>query len=47
MKAIVTTGNGGYKKLLYKDVSIAKVNPDEVLIKVLAAGVITLRSIHE
>ena len=39
MKSIVTTGNGGYEKLLYKDVPIPKINPDEVLIKVLAAGV--------
>ncbi|PKH06134.1 alcohol dehydrogenase family protein [Moritella sp. Urea-trap-13] len=39
MKAIVTTGNGGYDKLVCKDVPIPEVNQGEVLIKVLAAGV--------
>ena len=39
MKAVVTTGNGGYDKLVYKDVSKPTVVPGEVLIKVLAAGV--------
>jgi NADPH:quinone reductase-like Zn-dependent oxidoreductase len=39
MKAIVTTGNGGYEKLVYKDVPIPKIMQGEVLIKVLAAGV--------
>lgn len=39
MKAIVTTGNGGYEKLVYKDVAIPEIMPGEVLIKVLAAGV--------
>lgn len=39
MKAIVTTGNGGYEKLVYKDVPIPEVQQGEVLVKVLAAGV--------
>ena len=39
MKAIVTTGNGGYDKLDYRDVPIPILGPGEVLLKVLAAGV--------
>ena len=39
MKAVVTTGNGGFEKLEYKDVPIPNVKPGEVLLKVLAAGV--------
>lgn len=39
MMAIVTTGTGGYDKLEYKQVPIPSPGPDEVLIKVLAAGV--------
>lgn len=39
MKAVVTTGNGGYDKLVYRDVPIPAPGPGEVLIKVLAAGV--------
>ena len=39
MKAIVTTGNGGYDKLVYKDVQNPIVAAGEVLIQVLAAGV--------
>ena len=39
MKAIVTTGNGGYDKLVYKDVPMPTVGSGEVLIQVLAAGV--------
>jgi hypothetical protein len=39
MKAIVTTDNGGYDKLIYKDVPMPKIEQGEVLIKVLAAGV--------
>ena len=39
MKAIVTTGNGGYDKLVYKDVPKPLVGAGEVLIQVLAAGV--------
>ncbi len=39
MKAVVTTGNGGYDKLDYRDVPIPKIRPGEVLLKVLAAGV--------
>lgn len=39
MKAVVTTGNGGYDKLEYKDVPVPQAGPGEVLLKVLAAGV--------
>ncbi|MEH6814763.1 MAG: alcohol dehydrogenase family protein [Motiliproteus sp.] len=39
MKAIVTTDNGGYENLVYKDVAIPEIMQGEVLIKVLAAGV--------
>ena len=39
MKAVVTTGNGGYDKLEYRDVPIPTLAPGEVLLRVLAAGV--------
>lgn len=39
MKAVVTTGNGGYDQLVYRDVPVPVPGPGEVLIKVLAAGV--------
>jgi NADPH:quinone reductase-like Zn-dependent oxidoreductase len=39
MKAVVTIGNGGYDKLVYRDVPVPVPGPAEVLIKVLAAGV--------
>jgi NADPH:quinone reductase-like Zn-dependent oxidoreductase len=39
MKAVVTTGNGGYDKLEYRDVPIPAPGPGEVLLQVLAAGV--------
>ena len=39
MKAVVTTGNGGYDKLEYRDVPIPEPAPGEVLLQVLAAGV--------
>ena len=39
MKAVVTTGCGGYEKLQYVDVPIPALLPGEVLIKVLAAGI--------
>jgi NADPH:quinone reductase-like Zn-dependent oxidoreductase len=39
MKAVVTTGNGGYEKLDYRDVPIPALGPEEVLLQVLAAGV--------
>jgi NADPH:quinone reductase-like Zn-dependent oxidoreductase len=39
MKAIVTTGNGGYDKLEYRDVPVPIPGPGEVLLQVLAAGV--------
>lgn len=39
MKAVVTTGNGGYEQLEYRDVAIPAPGPGEVLLRVLAAGV--------
>ena len=39
MKAVVTTGNGGYDKLEYRDVPMPILGPGEVLLQVLAAGV--------
>ncbi len=39
MKAVVTTGNGGYEKLDYRDVPIPKFGTNEVLLQVLAAGI--------
>ncbi len=39
MKAVVTTGNGGYEKLEYCDVPIPTLESGEVLLQVLAAGV--------
>ena len=39
MKAVVTTGNGGYDKLVYRDVPVPVLAPGEVLLQVLAAGV--------
>ena len=39
MKAVVTTGNGGYEKLEYRNVPIPVPAPGEVLLQVLAAGV--------
>ncbi|WP_341476087.1 alcohol dehydrogenase family protein [Mameliella alba] len=39
MKAVVTTGNGGYNRLEYRDVPVPVPGPGEVLLKVLAAGV--------
>jgi NADPH:quinone reductase-like Zn-dependent oxidoreductase len=39
MKAVVTTGNGGYEQLEYRDVPIPKLDAGEVLLQVLAAGV--------
>jgi hypothetical protein len=39
MKAVVTTGNGGYEKLDYCDVPVPKLGSNEVLLQVLAAGV--------
>lgn len=39
MKAVVTTGNGGYEKLQYRDVPIPVIASGEVLLKVLSAGV--------
>jgi NADPH:quinone reductase-like Zn-dependent oxidoreductase len=39
MKAVVTTGNGGYEKLEFRDVPVPDPAPGEVLLQVLAAGV--------
>lgn len=39
MKAVVTTGNGGYEKLVYRDVPLPKIHAGEVLLQVLAAGI--------
>lgn len=39
MKAVVTTGSGGYDKLVYRDVPVPVPGPGEVLLQVLAAGV--------
>jgi NADPH:quinone reductase-like Zn-dependent oxidoreductase len=39
LKAIVTTGNGGYEKLEYRDVPVPTLAAGEVLLQVLAAGV--------
>jgi len=39
MKAVVTTGNGGYDKLVYREVPLPSLAPGEVLVHVLAAGV--------
>ncbi len=39
MKAVVTTGNGGFDKLDYRDVPLPEPAAGEVLLRVLAAGV--------
>ncbi len=39
MKAIVTTGNGGYDRLVYRDVPVPVPDPGKALVRVLAAGV--------
>ena len=39
MMAVVTTGNGGYEKLVYKEVPVPEPGPGEILLRVLAAGV--------
>ncbi|MFT6005497.1 MAG: NADPH:quinone reductase-like Zn-dependent oxidoreductase [Pseudoalteromonas tetraodonis] len=39
MKAIVTIGNGGYEKLIYRNVAMPRIKPREALVKVLAAGI--------
>ncbi len=39
MKAVVTTGNGDYDKLDYRDVPLPEPRAGEVLLKVMAAGV--------
>lgn len=39
MKAIVTSGNGGYDKLECREVRLPELEPGEVLLQVLAAGV--------
>ncbi|MEM1049643.1 MAG: alcohol dehydrogenase family protein [Pseudomonadota bacterium] len=39
MMAVVTTGNGGYEMLQYRQVPVPEPGPEEVLLQVLAAGV--------
>ena len=39
MKAVLTVGNGGFEQLVYCDVPMPELGADEVLVKVLAAGV--------
>ena len=39
MKAVITTDNGGYDRLVYRDVPVPVLAPGEVLLQVLAAGV--------
>ncbi|MFM7252694.1 MAG: alcohol dehydrogenase family protein [Ilumatobacteraceae bacterium] len=39
MKAVVTTGNGGFDRLEWRDVPVPRIGPGEVLLRVLAAGV--------
>lgn len=39
MKAVVTTGNGDYEKLEYRDVPVPQLGANEVLLQVLAAGI--------
>jgi NADPH:quinone reductase-like Zn-dependent oxidoreductase len=39
VKAVVTTGNGGFDKLHYREVPLPELGAGDVLIKVLAAGV--------
>ncbi|MEH6582246.1 MAG: alcohol dehydrogenase family protein [Halioglobus sp.] len=39
MWAVVTTGNGGYEKLAYRQVPVPRAGTSEVLLQVLAAGV--------
>jgi hypothetical protein len=38
MMAVVTTGNGGYEKLVCREVPVPKPGPGEVLLRVLAAS---------
>ncbi|MEI8238462.1 MAG: zinc-binding dehydrogenase [Actinomycetota bacterium] len=39
MKAVVTTGTGGYARLDFRDVPVPQLSPGDVLLRVLAAGV--------
>ena len=39
MKAVLTEGIGGYDKLNYTEVETPKISKNEVLLKVLAAGI--------
>lgn len=39
MMAVVTTGQGGYERLDYREIPVPEAGPGEVLIRVLAAGV--------
>ena len=38
MKAVVTTGNGGFDKLSYQDVPVPRPGPGEALLRVLLLG---------
>ena len=38
MRAVVTTGNGGYDKLVYQQVALRELHAGEVCLRVLAAG---------
>jgi NADPH:quinone reductase-like Zn-dependent oxidoreductase len=37
--AVITTGNGGYDKLIYREAPVPTLERGEVLLQVLAAGV--------
>lgn len=39
MKAVVTTGHGGYETLAYRDAPVPRIGSGEVLVEVLAAGI--------
>ena len=39
MQAMVTTGQGGYEQLVYRAVPMPVLQPGEVLLQVLAAGI--------
>ena len=39
MKAVVTTGNGGYERLVFQEVALPVLSAGEVLLQVLAAGI--------
>ena len=39
MKAVVTTGQGGYEKLVYTDVPLPSLTAGDVLLQVLASSI--------